>query len=60
MADRFKCGVCELTEDTCKCERYCGLCQGLHNVRLCNDGQYYCIDCREACDLQAQEAESHN
>jgi hypothetical protein len=23
-------------------------------VRLCQDGLYYCIDCREACDFQAQ------
>jgi hypothetical protein len=27
---------------------------GAHNVRLCQDGQYYCLECREACDMQAQ------
>ena len=59
MAERFICNVCDLPEETCLCEKYCGLCQGLHNVRLCMDGLYYCLDCREACDLQAQEAESH-
>ncbi len=58
MADRFICAVCDLPEEKCLCEKYCGLCQGLHNVRLCMDGMYYCIDCREACDMQAQEAQS--
>jgi hypothetical protein len=23
---------------------------GEHDVRLCNDGLYYCQECREACD----------
>ena len=59
MAERFVCAICDLPEEKCQCDRYCCLCQGGHNVRLCNDGQYYCLDCREACDLQAQEAESH-
>jgi hypothetical protein len=27
---------------------------GAHQVRLCQDGAYYCLECREACDLQAQ------
>jgi hypothetical protein len=30
------------------------MCQGGHDVRLCQDGMYYCLECREACDLQAQ------
>jgi hypothetical protein len=59
MAERFVCMQCEMTEDRCKCDRYCCLCQGAYNVRLCMDGQYYCIDCRESCDFQAQEAEGH-
>ncbi len=58
MADKYLCAVCDLPEERCQCEKYCCLCQGLHNIRLCMDGQYYCIDCREACDLQAQEAQS--
>ncbi|HTK94796.1 MAG TPA: hypothetical protein VL382_04095 [Terriglobales bacterium] len=60
MADRFICGQCDLPEEKCLCDKYCGLCQGLNNVRLCQDGQYYCLDCREACDLQAQEIQSHS
>ena len=28
--------------------------RGLFDVRLCEDGNYYCRPCRESCDLQAQ------
>jgi len=54
MAQEFLCGVCELTEKRCNCERYCWLCQAVYDVRLCEDGRYYCLPCREACDLHAQ------
>ena len=54
MAEKFKCMLCDQEESNCKCERYCSLCQGAHQVRLCQDGMYYCLDCREACDFQAQ------
>lgn len=54
MAEPFRCYVCEQVENRCKCDRYCALCQGEHQVRLCQDGQYYCLECREACDFQAQ------
>jgi len=54
MADKFICMVCDVDEGRCQCEKYCNLCHGLHNVRLCQDGMYYCLDCREACELQAQ------
>ncbi len=54
MAEPYRCMVCDETEDRCKCDRYCSLCLGEYKVRLCQDGQYYCIDCREACDYQAQ------
>ncbi|HYX68162.1 MAG TPA: hypothetical protein VE825_03435 [Terriglobales bacterium] len=54
MAEAFKCAVCEKEEERCDCDKYCCLCQGFHNVRLCQDGQWYCLDCREACELQAQ------
>ena len=54
MAERYRCSVCDLEEARCECERYCCLCQGDHDVRLCQDGMYYCLECREACDLQAQ------
>jgi hypothetical protein len=49
---------CDKPEEGCHCERFCCLCQAMHNVRLCQDGNYYCIDCREACDFQAQEAQT--
>lgn len=55
MADRFQCAVCDLNEDRCECNRYCCLCMGEHQVRLCHDGQYYCLECREACDLTAED-----
>ncbi len=50
----FICAQCDQEERRCECERFCILCQGWDNVRLCADGQYYCLTCREACDLQAQ------
>lgn len=54
MAKEFKCMMCDLAERTCSCNKYCALCQSLYEVRLCEDGIYYCRPCREACDLQAQ------
>ena len=54
MAERYRCAVCEMEESRCECDKYCCLCQGQDNVRLCADGQYYCAACREACDMEAQ------
>lgn len=54
MAEAYRCSVCELEEVKCTCDKYCCLCQGEHDVRLCKDGLWYCLECREACDLQAQ------
>jgi len=56
MAHAFHCLVCEQEERECKCDHknYCTLCLGGDDVRLCEDGLYYCATCREACDLQAQ------
>ena len=54
MADAFICMQCDKTEDKCQCDRYCLLCQSTHNVRLTSEGTYYCLECREACDLHAQ------
>ncbi len=51
----FKCIVCEKPEDHCTCIKYCGLCQSDFSVRLTEDGQYYCVDCREACGYKTQE-----
>jgi hypothetical protein len=45
---------CELPEERCECQRYCIWCLGENDVRLCFDGQFYCIDCREAGDMRAQ------
>jgi len=50
----YVCAQCDREEKQCECDRFCILCQGWDSVRLCNDGQYYCLTCREACDLQAQ------
>ncbi len=54
MAKEYLCNVCDMVEKMCQCNKYCWLCQSLHDVRLCEDGQYYCQPCRESCDLQAQ------
>jgi len=54
MPKEFVCAVCDMTEKRCECVRYCCLCQSPFDVRLCEDGQYYCHPCREACDLEAQ------
>ena len=54
MPGPFYCLTCGLKEEECKCQRYCGICQGEYNVRLCGDGNYYCKDCRDACEYEAQ------
>ena len=51
----FKCGVCDKPEKQCSCHKYCALCQSDYALRLTEDGQYYCTDCREACDYRTQE-----
>ncbi len=58
MADRYVCMVCELEEERCACEKYCFICEGAHDIRLCYDGMYYCRECREACDLTPQRLQS--
>ena len=55
MAEPFICAQCEKTEEKCDCDpKYCCLCQGYNDVRLVQDGLWYCRECREACDYQAQ------
>jgi hypothetical protein len=54
MAETYRCTLCDQDESRCQCDKYCFMCQGGHNVRLCQDGLYYCLECREACDLQPQ------
>ena len=54
MSDDFLCLQCELPESRCECQRYCNLCMGDNQVRLCYDGLFYCLECREACELSPQ------
>jgi hypothetical protein len=44
------CSICDKPERQCGCDRFCCYCQGQYGVRLCEDGKYYCPDCREACE----------
>src|SRR6266576_3107021 len=53
------CAQCDMPEDRCTCERYCTICKGQLNVRLCTDGLYYCPDCREACDVSLATSRGH-
>lgn len=52
MLERVVCHLCEKPERECACDRYCCLCHSPYSIRLCVDGQYYCPDCREACDIR--------
>lgn len=51
MPAQILCSQCDKTEEYCSCEKYCTICKGQVQVRLCMDGLYYCPDCREACDV---------
>ena len=51
----YICTVCGETEEKCQCPRFCILCSADHDVRLCDDGCYYCGDCREICGYIAEE-----
>jgi hypothetical protein len=55
---KYRCMQCEMTEERCDCEKYCCLCQSLVEVRLCEDGLYYCKPCREACNYKVSESAS--
>jgi hypothetical protein len=59
MPQRVVCVLCDKPEFECKCERYCCLCQAQYSIRLCVDGQYYCPDCREACDIRVVDSRGH-
>jgi len=41
MQGQTLCAQCDLPEDRCACEKYCTICKGQVNVRLCSDGLYY-------------------
>jgi hypothetical protein len=49
---RYVCMQCEMSESRCGCEKYCVFCQSQLDVRLCQDGLYYCSACRQACDYK--------
>jgi hypothetical protein len=51
MRQEVVCVLCDKPERDCQCDRYCNLCKAQHSIRLCQDGQYYCPECREACDI---------
>jgi hypothetical protein len=51
----FRCIVCDQPEELCHCLKYCALCHADHGLRLTEDGQYYCADCREICDYKTQD-----
>jgi hypothetical protein len=53
------CAQCDKPEYQCTCEKYCTICKGMENVRLCMDGLYYCPDCREACDVTLADTRGH-
>jgi hypothetical protein len=38
------------------CDKFCYMCKGEFGVQLCEDGLYYCPDCREACDIRVVES----
>ena len=52
----FLCCVCGQPEDRCECDKHCALCHADYGVGLTKVGQYYCADCREACDFRTQDA----
>ena len=54
MPGPYYCLTCGRKEEECKCDRFCGICQNDYNVRLCADGNYYCKECRDACEYEAQ------
>ena len=46
---------CEMLEDKCDCEKFCCLCQGQVDIRLCQDGLWYCPPCRQACGYKVSD-----
>ena len=40
----FRCIVCDQPEERCTCDHYCALGHSDYGVRMCEDGQFYCID----------------
>ena len=55
MQTTILCSQCDQPESKCQCDKYCCYCQGQEHIRLCQDGKYYCPDCREACEIHVAE-----
>lgn len=49
------CTQCDKPEGECSCEKFCVYCQSQQGIRLCEDGMYYCPDCREACEMHVAD-----
>ena len=58
MIREFFCTACNMTEVKCQCEKYCILCRSDVQVRLCQDGCYYCRECREVCEFSVDEMQA--
>ena len=52
---KVRCMQCEQIEERCECEKFCVLCQSQLDVRLCQDGLFYCQPCREACEYKVSD-----
>jgi hypothetical protein len=52
---KFRCAQCDRAEDLCECDKFCCLCQGALDVRICGDGLMYCEPCRTACDYHVSD-----
>src|SRR5438094_8612320 len=59
MLAQTLCAQCDLPEDRCSCERYCTICKGQLNVRLCSDGHYYFRVCGAGCDAALHSSRVH-
>lgn len=51
----YLCTACGLPEYKCQCEKFCILCRSNSNVRLCQDGCFYCGECREICEFTTED-----
>lgn len=52
---KLVCAQCDMSETSCACEKFCVFCQSQLDVRLCQDGLFYCPGCREACDYKTAD-----
>jgi len=52
---KYRCAQCEMSEESCECDKFCCLCQTVLEVRICQDGLMYCEPCRTACDYKTSD-----